>query len=99
MLNKSGEYENYGLSDAEPERIMATQKEVQDIRSEMEDKLTGFRFEALQILTPNSGSGWMPIGQGAARSHATAQHETTGMTPPVWDRPAWATGTSRPGDE
>jgi Spy/CpxP family protein refolding chaperone len=34
------------------ERIMPLHKEVQWIRNEMEDRLTAYRLEALQILTP-----------------------------------------------
>lgn len=34
------------------DRIMALHKEVQGIRNEIEDKLTAFRLEAVQLLTP-----------------------------------------------
>ena len=53
MLNKSRELRKLWLERTpNRERIMELHKEVQDIRNEMEDNLTGFRFEALQILTP-----------------------------------------------
>lgn len=89
MFIKRGDLKLLWLeNNPDQKKIMETKKEIRALRDQMEDKIDAYRFEALNVLTPEQreklnthrkGCGFCPGMKGRGAGQAGQHHHDGGM--------------------